>query len=162
MASGNADIYEEDRPRVFFHPPTVLGVGIIAGFALRVGVGGFLPLPHPVAEGIGITLLIAALSVFVTAVSVFGEGGETLKPDTPAYQLLQTGPFARSRNPIYLAMMFFGGGLGFATLNIWIIITTALTGLILHFLVILPEERYLIDRFGTEYTDYQKKVRRWL
>ena len=152
----------EDRPRVFFHPPTVLFVGIIAGFIMRAVAGGYLPLPRLVGEGIGITLVIIGVSIFITAISIFAEAEETLKPDTPSHQLLRSGPFTRSRNPIYLGMMFFGVGLGFATLNVWIVLTTLLTGLILHFLVILPEERYLSEHFGEEYTAYKAKVRRWL
>jgi len=154
--------YEEDQPRVFFHPPTVLLIGILAGFIMRVLLGGFLPLPRVLGEGIGIIFLIGGVAIFMTAISVFAEGGEALKPDTPSHQLFQSGPFSRSRNPIYLAMMLFGGGLGLATLNIWIILMTSLTGLILHFLVILPEERYLEDRFGNEYLAYKNKVRRWI
>ena len=152
----------EDRPRVFFHPPTVLFTGIFAGFVTRIFMGGYLPIPQLVGEGIGIILIMAGVSIFITAISIFAEADETLKPDTPSHQLLKSGPFTRSRNPIYLGMMFFGVGLGFATLNAWIILTTILTGLILHFLVILPEERYLSEQFGAEFNDYKKEVRRWI
>lgn len=152
----------EDRPRVFFHPPTVLFTGIFAGFVLRIFMGGYLPIPRLVGEGIGIILIMAGVSIFITAISIFAEADETLKPDTPSHQLLKSGPFTRSRNPIYLGMMLFGVGLGLATLNAWIILTTFLTGLILHFLVILPEERYLSEQFGAEFNDYKKEVRRWI
>ncbi len=28
--------------------------------------------------------------------------------------------------------------------------------------VVIPEEEYLSDKFGDEYADYKKKVRRWI
>jgi len=83
-------------------------------------------------------------------------------PATPASELFQKGPYKFSRNPIYLAMVVFGAGFGIATSNVWIIVTTAIVGLIFHFFVILPEERYLARRFGAEYDAYRSRVRRWI
>jgi len=34
--------------------------------------------------------------------------------------------------------------------------------LLLHWAVIVEEERYLESRFGEEYVTYKKRVRRWL
>ena len=107
-------------------------------------------------------IIIVSIGIVVSAISAFAEGGETLKPDTPSRQLFKTGPYRYSRNPIYLAMVMFGVGFGVATANAWIILTTAIAGLLLQFFVIMPEERYLTDRFGSEYTDYKKSVRRWM
>ena len=58
-------------------------------------------------------------------------------------------------------MMIFGAGFGIATSNVWIIVTTAIVGVIFHFFVILPEERYLARRFGADYDAYKARVRRW-
>ncbi|MEL6362784.1 MAG: isoprenylcysteine carboxylmethyltransferase family protein, partial [Pseudomonadota bacterium] len=60
------------------------------------------------------------------------------------------------------AMMLFGAGFAFASGNLWALLTTGLAGLVLHFFVILPEERYLSAKFGIEYTDYTRRTRRWI
>lgn len=156
------DPYEDDRPRTFLHPPTVMMIALTVGFMLRVLFGGYLPLPRAFSEGAGGLMIIIALGIFTATVSAFAAGGETLKPDTPSRQLFTNGPYRFSRNPIYLAMMLFGAGFGVATSNLWIILTTAFSGLLFHFFVILPEERYLEDKFGPEYGDYKKAVRRWI
>ena len=157
-----SDPYEDDRPRTVLHPPTVMMIALTSGFLLRVFFGGYLPLPRAFAEGVGGLMVIFALGVFTAAVSAFAAGGEALKPDTPSKQLFVNGPYRFSRNPIYLAMMLFGIGFGVATSNLWIILTTALSGLLFHFFVILPEERYLEDKFGPEYETYKNAVRRWI
>lgn len=153
---------EADRPAVKLHPPTAIFVALVAGYVIRLFVGGRLPLPRAFAEGLGGLLIIVALGLLMAAMRVFVEHAQPLLPATPAKALFQKGPYKFTRNPIYLAMMLFGAGFGIATSNVWIIITTALIGALIHFLVILPEEAYLERRFGAEYTAYNTKVRRWV
>lgn len=152
----------EDKPEVSLHPPTVFFAGLLIGFILRVFLGGWLPLPRIAAEAAGGLLVIAAIILVVRAVSAFAETGETLPPATPSNELLTTGPFQWSRNPIYLAMVLVGVGFGLATLNLWMILTSVGTALLLNFFVIPQEEDYLMRRFGSDYAAYRAKVRRWI
>lgn len=153
---------EEDRPAVAIHPPTLFFSALIIGFIIRIFAGGWMPLPDIAAEGAGGVMMLAALAVAIASVSSFAEAGEQLPPATPSHQLLTTGMYARSRNPIYLAMVLFGAGFGVATENLWVVITTVLAGVILNFFVIPQEEEYLARRFGGEYEDYRRRVRRWV
>ncbi len=152
----------EDRPDVKLHPPTALFFALIAGYLIRLFAGGRLPIPRAFAEGLGGLMIILALGLVLSSVQIFAEKGQGLRPATPAGELFQKGPYKFSRNPIYLAMVIFGTGFGIATSNVWIIVTTAIVGLIFHFFVILPEERYLARRFGAEYDAYRSRVRRWI
>ncbi|GAB4521132.1 MAG: isoprenylcysteine carboxylmethyltransferase family protein [Amphiplicatus sp.] len=153
---------EAEGPRVRAHPPTVMFAALVAGYLIRLYAGGSLPLPRALAEGLGGFLIILALAILMASTRVFNEAGETLRPDTPSKRLLTEGPYRFSRNPIYLAMMIFGAGFGVATSNVWIILTTALAGVILHFLAIRPEEAYLERKFGEAFADYRRRVRRWI
>ncbi|MFZ5618139.1 MAG: methyltransferase family protein [Pseudomonadota bacterium] len=153
---------EADKPAVKIHPPTVLFAALVSGYIIRLFVGGRLPLPRAFAEGLGGLLIIVALGLMMMAIRIFVEQGQPLRPATPAKELFQKGPYRFTRNPLYLAMMLFGAGFGVATSNVWIIITTAAAGGVIHFLAILPEEAYLKRKFGEEYAAYKAKVRRWL
>lgn len=153
---------EADRPAVKLHPPTIIFVALVAGYVIRLFVGGRLPLPRAFAEGVGGLLIIIAIGLVLSAVQIFAEQGQGLRPATPASALFRKGPYKFTRNPIYLAMMIFGAGIGVATSNVWIILTTALAGALIHFRVILPEEAYLERKFGEEYAAYRAKVRRWI
>ncbi len=152
----------EDHPDVAIHPPTVFFAALLIGFIIRVFAGGWLAVPHVLAEGAGGLLMLAGLSFAVSAISAFAEAGETLPPATPSRQLFTGGVYRYSRNPIYLAMVLFGVGFGVATLNLWIILTTIGAGIIFNFFVIPPEEAYLGRRFGPDYGHYKTKTRRWV
>lgn len=155
-------VLDDDKPQVWVHPPFLMLTIFISGFVMRALWGGFLPIPRLLGEGVGTILILGAIVLLQLAISTFAEGGETLRPATASRQLFTKGLYAYSRNPIYLAMMLLGCGLGFATLNIFTIALTFAGGVILSVLVIKPEERYLEDRFGDEYEVYKKSVRRWL
>jgi protein-S-isoprenylcysteine O-methyltransferase Ste14 len=152
----------EDHPAVTLHPPTMLLLALIVGYVIRLFVGGRLPLPRAFAEGLGGLFVIVGLALVLMSVRAFNESGETLAPASPSRQLLRAGPYRFSRNPIYLGLMLFGVGFGLATSNIWIILATAVVGLLLHFFVILREEDYLERQFGDSYREYKAQVRRWI
>lgn len=152
----------EDQPDIGLHPPSIFISALIVGFVIRVFAGGWLPIPHIAGEGIGGVMMVAALVISVSAISAFAENGETLRPATPSQALLTGGMYRFSRNPIYLAMALFGTGFGFATLNLWIIVTTSCALLIMNFFVIPQEEAYLDRKFGADYREFKEKVRRWV
>ncbi len=152
----------EDGPKTVFHPPFVMLLAIASAYAIRVVWGGILPIPRIVGEGLGTVLIIGSIIVLQMGIKTFAAGGEELRPTTPSRQLFTKGIYGYTRNPIYLAFMMLGIGLGLATLNIWTIGTTLFAGLIIDRFVISAEETYLETYFGTDYTNYQKRVRRWL
>ncbi len=153
---------EEDGPKVSIHPPTVFLTALVSGYVLRLLTGGYLPLPRGLAEGIGGAFLIGAVVLLLASMQTFVAGGETLTPATASQQLFTKGPYRYTRNPIYLGFLLFGIGFGFATSNVWVLLTTALSGGVLNYFVIQPEEKYLRRRFGDEYETYCKSVRRWV
>ncbi len=158
----NTSVQPLEKPKTLINPPLAFFVSLVAGYVIRLYQGGRLPMPRAVAEGIGGLLILLALGIVLAAVARFSDGGETLRPNTPSHQLFTDGVYRFSRNPIYLGMLLFSAGFGLATSNIWMLLTTVLLGLALNYLVIKPEEDYLATRFGVEYADYRRKVRRWI
>ena len=153
---------QEDKPDVHVHPPSVFVSAVIIGFIIRIFAGGKMPVPQMVAEGLGIVLLVAALAIAIWSITAFAESGESLPPATPSSALLTDGMYQYSRNPIYLAMVLFGAGLAFATLNIWMLLTTLAAGTIINFFVIPQEEAYLERKFGIDYKEFCERTRRWV
>jgi len=152
----------EDQPDVSLHPPTVFLSAFLIGFLLRVFSGAWLFLPPVIAEALGGLLLLGAIIIVVLAISEFSETGETLRPASPSHQLLTKGVFRYSRNPIYLAMTLLGIGFGFATGNLWMILSSFAAAAVINYFVIPEEEAYLFRRFGAEYDHYRKQTRRWI
>jgi len=120
--------FEEDHPRAKIHPPLVMLVALILGFTLRVAYGGLLPIPSIAGEFLGLVFVVGAVVILQMCIRIFGEFGEELRPTTPSRQLFTNGVYSHSRNPIYVAMMLLGTGLGFATLNLWMVFMTLLAG----------------------------------
>jgi|SRR6516162_3702694 protein-S-isoprenylcysteine O-methyltransferase Ste14 len=86
----------------------------------------------------------------------------TVNPRGQVSQMISSGPFAYTRNPMYLSLipLYIGGALAFRLFWAFILLIPVL--ILLNFGVIRPEERYLATRFGPMYRDYKSRVPRWI
>ncbi len=148
---------------VRFPPPLVFVGFVLFGFALQYSVA---PVPFPVDRWItlisGILISLTGLSFVVMAHRLFKRTGQNPVPWTPSPELLLEGPYRFTRNPMYLGVTLFQVGFGLAINNFWISLFAFPALLIVHFIAVLPEERYLIKKFGENYKAYLVKVRRYL
>ena len=88
--------------------------------------------------------------------------GTNVNPAKPALLIVRGGPYRFTRNPMYLALCLVQMAIGFF-LNDWITLLFVVPlAIVLHFGVILPEERYLEAKFGEPYLDLKHEVRRWI
>jgi protein-S-isoprenylcysteine O-methyltransferase Ste14 len=76
--------------------------------------------------------------------------------------VIEDGPFARSRNPLYLGLLVLSAGLGLLAASLWALVLLPVEWGLLQWGAVLPEERYLADTFGPTYDDYRRRVRQWL
>ena len=102
------------------------------------------------------------MSIVALGYREFFKAKTTLRPDRGANALIRSGPFAYSRNPLYLAVMIVILGVGVWVNSLWILGMLIPLFFVMSRAVIAPEEAYLESRFGQEYLDYKKSVRRWL
>jgi len=110
----------------------------------------------------GIALIIIAPTVAVSALVTMRAAGTNVDPAKPALTIVRGGPFRFTRNPMYLALCLVQIALGLF-LNDWITLLFVVPlALLLHFGVVLREERYLEAKFGEDYLALKRSVRRWL
>jgi protein-S-isoprenylcysteine O-methyltransferase Ste14 len=95
-------------------------------------------------------------------VRVFKAQHTVVDPRGTVTNIVRRGPYAFTRNPMYLSLMliYVGGLLAFRLE--WAIVWLVPVFLMLHFGVIRPEERYMQTRFGEDYRRYVADVRRWI
>jgi protein-S-isoprenylcysteine O-methyltransferase Ste14 len=62
---------------------------------------------------------------------------------------------------MYVGLGLIIGGIGIALASDWILVMLVAAALILHFGVVLREERYLAAKFGAAYTRYCEAVPRY-
>lgn len=72
-----------------------------------------------------------------------------------------TGPYAYTRNPLYLGSLLIAAGFLIAARNPWIALAAVLMFVFIYVPVIRAEEKYLMSRFP-EYSDYAARVPRLL
>ena len=85
-----------------------------------------------------------------------------MDPYHPVSSIVTSGIYGFSRNPIYLGFLLMVIGIPLIGGIYWGMILAPIFILLCNRLVIEHEEAYLGKKFGTTYTDYQSRVRRWL
>lgn len=80
---------------------------------------------------------------------------------TKAAELTTSGPYAYTRNPLYLGSMILGAGFAIAARNWWLALLMAAVLLLVYLPVIRREEEYLRARHP-EYEAYAQRVPRLL
>jgi protein-S-isoprenylcysteine O-methyltransferase Ste14 len=88
-----------------------------------------------------------------------GGGGPGV--ETPPHRLVASGPYAYTRNPMYLGHIIFLTGLTL-TLQSWFAAAITIGVAIWFHTRVLGDERKLADHLGQPYADYSKSVKRWL
>jgi len=76
--------------------------------------------------------------------------------------ILTTGPYAFSRNPMYVGWIFINLGIALVANNLWMLLFLPIVILYTHKFVILDEEQILEGQFGEQYQVYKNDVRRYL
>jgi len=152
---------EKDK-KDFFIPPFALLLFYIV-FASAVGlpkIGAEL-FNNEFVGRIGVTVCVIGILLFIYALISFGKSFRVgLDEDHPG-ELVTTGAFSISRNPIYTAFGLVLTGVFLIVPN-WIILIYVFTGIWLFNRQILLEEQSLKKIYGEKYMEYCKKVRRFL
>ena len=154
----------KESPNKYPLPP-ILTVGMLI---LCYLLDTFLPLgwePEQVTgfmRSAGLLLIVVALALDVWAFLTFRKHKANMMPHKPATHLLTSGPFAHSRNPIYLANVLLVAGFGFGLGSRWFLFGAVALFFLLGELVIKREEKHLAENFPESWPDYQKLVRRWI
>jgi protein-S-isoprenylcysteine O-methyltransferase Ste14 len=136
-------------------PGTIVGLVpyLLSGWRLASSVG---------LRVLGVLLILVALPVFVAFLVRFvREGIGTPAPIAPPERLVVGGPFARVRNPGYVAVVALVVGQGLLFGSGAVLAYAVLLALGFHGFVVLYEEPTLRRRFGAEYEAYCRRVPRW-
>lgn len=152
-----------DAPEVLLFPPLIPLLTLLAGTLL----GRWLPqrwlarLRLGWRLGIGGPAILAGLAIAGSGARTLARLGTNINPLQPTLAVATEGVFARTRNPLYV-----GWGLAFTGLTIGLALDGVLvlllpSFLLLHYGVVVPEERYLERKFGDLYRRYKARVPRY-
>jgi protein-S-isoprenylcysteine O-methyltransferase Ste14 len=141
-------------------PPIVYLVAIVAGLGLEAS-WPTPPLPNALAS-LGIVLVLLAVTLFALSIRELRVARTTFRTQQPTTTIVRTGPYRRSRNPIYLAFTLLQLGVGLWQNSAWVLGLLVPALVLVSWGTIAREERYLEEKFGDEYRLYKADVPRWL
>ena len=148
---------------VMVPPPLLYAVVFAAGIGLdRLAPwspGWMQGTPARVAGGL---LLGCGAAVALACVGLLHRRRTTVVPFGQPARLITDGPFALSRNPIYLALTAVYCGAALLAARAWPLALLPLPLAVLHRAVIPFEEQRLREAFGDAYAAYCRRVRRWI
>jgi protein-S-isoprenylcysteine O-methyltransferase Ste14 len=136
-------------------PETYL-VGLGAGLLLQLVAPWRPPLPAGAGHAVGWPLLLAGGGLAAWAVRAAADV-DLQRP----HQLVLRGPYAVSRNPMYIAAAVVHVGIALVANALWPLLLPPGVVLATH-VVIVREERFLEGRVGATYRSYKTSVRRYL
>jgi protein-S-isoprenylcysteine O-methyltransferase Ste14 len=143
---------------VVFGVPFILSLALQFAIPFSITTQGIL---RQALVPVGIALILISLGLIALARRELARFRQPTDPGHPTSRLVTTGVFSISRNPLYLggSILFFGIAL---TVNLlWALVALLLSIIICHYVLIVPEEKYLAAKFGDEYKEYSSTVRRW-
>ena len=151
-----------DAPDIMVLPPVLVGGMLLIGVVIHYALWTVTLLPTVFARVLGAVVFISAGVLAHFAHLAMKRAGTNVLPTQPTLALATDGPYRFSRNPLYIA-----------AIGVYLGVTLWVNGLaplllmlpmmwLLHWGIVLREERYLKSKFGDAYQSYQLTVRRWV
>ena len=152
-----------DGAAVRIPPPLVYIGGVLAGIGLHELLWP-LPLALATAPRLALALLVALLGAAMVAgaLRLFRTTGQDPKPWVATPEIVRTGVYRFTRNPMYVGLALLQSAIGLGLGNLWVLLLVPLTCAGVQLTAIRHEEAYLERKFGGVYLDYKSSVRRWL
>lgn len=143
------------------YPPMWLVFGVVGIFVLNEFAPG-LRYTGTASQVAGGAVLLAGLALLVVSGGLFTRAGTGLVPFRDVKVLVTHGVYARTRNPMYLAMVVILLGVAITVGALSALIVPPLFMAIVEWRYVRPEESLLHGLFGEDYAAYCSRVRRWL
>lgn len=130
---------------------------------LLVGISLYLLFPRPLVPAsfvfvaLGSACLLGGLLLIAWSVKTVG-AMDMAAPDS----LITSGPYAISRNPMYVAWILIYAAIILFTRSLWLLLLFPIALGMTHFCAIVPEEQVLDEKFGETYAHYRRRVRQYL
>jgi protein-S-isoprenylcysteine O-methyltransferase Ste14 len=141
-------------------PPLIF----IAPFVIGLAVQWVYPLAGPPRWTrilLGALCVLPAIALYVAAQVTLYRARTTIDPDGRPRVLVATGPFRRSRNPLYLALLLLYAGVALGMGVLWSLALLPALAVWVHYGAVRQEENRLSRLFDKKYARYCQTVPRW-
>jgi len=145
-------------------PPPLVGAIVAVSMYLAAWLEPDTALALPGRLVVCWLLVLAGIGVDLAGLHAFRRARTTINPMRPhaTSTLVTSGIYRFTRNPMYLGMLLLLLAWAIWLSSLLALLLAAVYVVYLNRFQITPEERVLASRFGQDYADYRKQVRRWL
>ena len=145
-------------------PPPIMVMIVGAVMWLIARYTGHVPAPDGWRLSLAAAVFALGLAFLVSGFLAFRRAQTTIDPVHlhAASVLVSTGIFSFSRNPMYLGFTILLTAWALYLSSPWAMLGVVAFVLFIHRFQILPEEHVMRAKFGSAYSEYQRRVRRWL
>jgi protein-S-isoprenylcysteine O-methyltransferase Ste14 len=133
-------------------------IAFLVLFGINSPCMGVLLVPFPGwLRWLGVVLGAVSFVLYVWSQGTLGRAWSPHLQTREKHGLVTTGPYARIRHPIYLALLGFLTGIALVTAN-WFFVALLVVSIVVLALRIPKEEQMMIDEFGDEYRIYMRRT----
>ncbi len=117
----------------------------------------------PALSAVAVSFILLGSTLMYKTIKLFHQVGKgTLAPWNATKHLVVLGPYRYVRNPMISGVLMNLLGLAIILNNKWVLLWAAFFFILNTVYFVVYEEPDLEKKFGDEYRQYKKKVRRWL
>jgi protein-S-isoprenylcysteine O-methyltransferase Ste14 len=145
-------------------PPPIAAAIVAAAMWALARITPALAFDHRVRLAVAGAFVGFGVCISAMGMIAFRRARTTINPVKieEASSMVTSGIYSRTRNPMYVGLTCL-----LLAWTVFLASPAALAGPIVFVLFtmrfqIIPEERAMTSKFGSEYSDYQARVRRWL
>ena len=149
-----------DNAGVAAPAPVIYGAAIAIGLIAEFAVPVALP-ARSVSTWLGAFAIAISIPIAICAFRTLARSRTAFDARKPTSSIVTDGPFRYARNPTYLSLTLVHIGVALVFGLPWVLAMVVPAVAVVHWGVVLREERYLEAKFGEEYRRYAAKVRRW-
>ena len=142
-------------PLVYFLASLFIAIGL----HYRAPLAAIFSQPWNLA---GIAIIVAGVAIVIQPALAFRKADTSIIPFRESSSLVKDGMYRHSRNPMYLGMLTVLIGVGVVLGTLSPLFVPVLFYLIIRHRFIRVEEFMLEEKFGDEYLDFKRSVRRWI
>jgi protein-S-isoprenylcysteine O-methyltransferase Ste14 len=158
MSNDSAHKHRWETGEFFIGLPYIAGIGLHILFPLTITQGT----AAIILQIIGAIFIFIGFVLLIRTRRQFNTNNQPTDPGRPTSKIMTSGPFSISRNPLYLGGIVIFFGMALLINFLWPLLALIISAILCQTFLILPEEKYLEEKFGEEYLVYKSTVRRWI
>jgi protein-S-isoprenylcysteine O-methyltransferase Ste14 len=145
-------------------PPPAVAAAVALAMWGAARLASVLQMPAALRLSGAAAILLIGIAFSTAGLVAFRRAQTTVNPTTPdkATALVDSGVYRITRNPMYVGLLCVLVAWAVFLSSGWALVGPLAFVLYIGRFQIAPEERALTKLFGSEYSTYQRKVRRWL